>query len=400
MENRSLYINITLFLILLILSLTVLKDDPEQKDSPYYNATYESIKDYIFILAILLVFFYIIIYINAPLFIMKYSSYYYSLLGLFGTIYGYLAMSHSLLFTYISKIVLIFILIIALAIIFHIFSNFFKSFKGITSFIVYLIFYIPCIVLDFVKYILKEYQNTSNPVLYLFVIELLLIITYLYIPIFIRKLILTNGIPILNSYVYLNQANIYPLNDNMFKDNNNLQVFKLEDKNTIRQNYAISLWLFTNDYNNSMAGYNKETTIFNYNNYTNGGNPKITYVSKDTSDTADKLNTYRFYFTNNDKNTKKTYYDIKLPSQKWNNIVFNYSSNHVNLFINGELIRTYYFKTNMPFYNDNDVITTGSDNNGISGAICNIRYYKKNLSQRTIINIYKSLLNKDPPITS
>jgi|TARA_B110000090_G_C13315039_1_gene421198 hypothetical protein len=228
-------------------------------------------------------------------------------------------------------------------------------------------------------------------------IELVLVLSYLYLPGIINNLSLKDGIAIQKSYVYLNDENIYPMNEIMYKDNKELQIMNNQNE-TIRRNYAISMWLFVNDYSKNMAGYNKETIIFNY----GDGKPKITYKNKEANSIQhNRMDACRIYFTNNTANDSDQlpYYDLKLPSQKWNHIVFNYTSKHVDLFVNGKLERTYYFKNNIPDYIDSDAITTGSEN-GLSGSICNIRYYKKNLSQRDVINIYNPLMNKNPPVNN
>ena len=44
-----------------------------------------------------------------------------------------------------------------------------------------------------------------------------------------------------------------------------------------------------------------------------------------------------------------------MPYQKWNNIVFNYFSTHVDIFINGNLEKSISLnKENFPIYNNSD----------------------------------------------
>ena len=93
---------------------------------------------------------------------------------------------------------------------------------------------------------------------------------------------------------------------------------------------------------------------------------------------------------------ESNFYEIQIPNQKWNNFVFNYSSKYVDLFINGKLTRTFYFKENIPDYHVGDVVTTGSEN-GLSGAIANIRYYQKKLTSREITAFYNIFKKKNPP---
>ena len=79
----------------------------------------------------------------------------------------------------------------------------------------------------------------------------------------------------------------------------------------------------------------------------------------------------------------------------------------VDIFINGVLERSYTFKGNeTPIFDKNDTMTIGSgdigqnfQSNGLYGAMCNIVYYKKPLSQLSIIYNYNLLSIKNPPIT-
>lgn len=398
MENKDivLYGNIILFLILSLVSVNELKSVPNDND-PYRNQTKETIKTATLFLATLIVLFFTVGQISVPTKMESWKTYYFGGIALLALVYGYTVMSYNRVFNYLMQFVLVFIVIVGLAIVFQVFANYFKSFRGIGSFITYLLFYIPCLLLNFVKYLLNEFRMTTNPVLVLFVFELLLVLSYLYLPGIIQNISLKDGTAIQKSYVYLNGENVYPMNETMYKDNKELQIMNNQDE-TIRRNYAISMWIFVNDYSKNMAGYNKETVIFNY----GDGKPKITYKNKETNTIEhDKMDTCRIYFTNNTENDtdQLPYYDLKLPSQKWNHIVFNYTSKHVDLFVNGKLERTYYFKKNIPTYMDSDAIITGSEN-GISGSICNIRYYKKNLSQRDVVNIYNPLMNKNPPVNN
>ena len=195
---------------------------------------------------------------------------------------------------------------------------------------------------------------------------------YFYLPTLINQISITGGEPILERYVYLSSENIIPVQDIVTFENKQTNVADFGEK-SISTNYALSMWVYLNNYSTSMAAYNKESLIFDYGN----GKPKITYYNNE--DDITKMDTYRIYFSNklNSDNNNSNFYEIQIPNQKWNNFVFNYSSKYVDLFINGKLTRTFYFKENIPDYHVGDVVTTGSEN-GLSGAIANIRYYQKN----------------------
>ena len=165
------------------------------------------------------------------------------------------------------------------------------------------------------------------------------------------------------------------------------------------QSYALSMWTYVNVHGSNKLAYNTETPIFDY----GEGKPKITYYTGDNQQSTRDI--YRIYFTNNLKsnndtdttNDFKPYYEIKLSPQRWNNLVFNYSSTHADLFVNGHLERTFSFKNNnMPKLNTSDVITTGSQD-GLHGAISNIRYYPKTLSKHKITGMYNIFMKKSPP---
>jgi hypothetical protein len=108
---------------------------------------------------------------------------------------------------------------------------------------------------------------------------------------------------------------------------------------------------------------------------------------------------------------KHTFYPVTLPDQKWNQIVLNYSNSTVDLFINGNLERTFYLAgkdippdifngnpdTFLPQYNDLDSITVG-DTNGIDGGICNVVYYRQPLTTEQIIFTYNQMVNSNPPV--
>jgi hypothetical protein len=108
---------------------------------------------------------------------------------------------------------------------------------------------------------------------------------------------------------------------------------------------------------------------------------------------------YRFTFTSPSDTVPNPYYDLEIPSQKWNNFVFNYSDNSVDLFVNGVLERTFVFTDNIPMYRPTDIITIG-DNKNINGAICNITYNPIILTEYEIVNNYNILINKNPPINN
>lgn len=118
-------------------------------------------------------------------------------------------------------------------------------------------------------------------------------------------------------------------------------------------------------------------------------------------------------------------FKISLPLQKWHNFVINFvsydeaiptsQSNSItqptiirkyntDIFINGELERSYDFKTEGPVFNIEDIIYTGSGGitnsniQGLYGAICNVVYYKVPLTKLAVVYNYNLYSIKNPPM--
>jgi hypothetical protein len=180
------------------------------------------------------------------------------------------------------------------------------------------------------------------------------------------------------------------------QDNANFDSSKKElyDKtNRFYRNYSISFWLYINPQENAnFDSSKKETNILSYESNNGGGKPKITYSNDmNTQNATDQV---IIYYTDT---IDVSGIIVNLDKQKWNNIVFNYSGNNVDLFINGNLENSFMLNSNQPIYSNTDRFTIG-ETNGIYGSICNIEYYKYTLSKIEIINSYNLLLNKNPPL--
>jgi len=305
-----------------------------------------------------------------------------------GILYSYSSLDNTT-FSYISYAInalMALIVLFGLAIFFYIFGNYLKSFNNTQGFFIYFIFYIPCLIIDYFKYLLNEIRMTSFVIYLLFIVEVMLILLYIYSDDIIRLVVSKTS----NSIILLEKSAFLDLHSTI-GDSYQLRLISPVSKDPNNQiiynnNYAISMWLYLNNQPPNNYSYSKETEIFNYGN----GKPRITYIN----DTAVDKNKDRlvFYFTNNSTDS----YSLTLPGQKWNNIVFNYYTDKVNLFINGNLERTYVFNNNAPTFSPPDLITIGSEN-GLDGAICNVVYYSNQLNKTRIATLYNLLMMKNPP---
>ena len=162
--------------------------------------------------------------------------------------------------------------------------------------------------------------------------------------------------------------------------------------------YAISSWFFINaSAPNTNPSYNKYTSILNF-----GNKPNILYNAS--------TNTLRVTMQQKDlkKTTKNKLIDFdedgnriiyvkhNLLLQKWNNIIINYNGGVLDVFLNGELV-----KSNIgvvPYYTL-DSLTIGEEN-GIKGGMCNVVYFKRALTAMNIYFLYNMIKNKQLPVSN
>jgi hypothetical protein len=316
--------------------------------------------------------------------------YYFNKIISFGKKYG-------IFFNIILQIIIFSIILTGLAIVFTLFEKKLRSLTGLSGVIVNLIFLIPCLFTDFLKYLKEQLNITPSITFILLIIEFILIILYLFIPyLFNAKIMQGTGKPLLKESLFLNTktdiaktSDLDPIKPKEFGgsvDISEQSTDMFENKN-IRRNYTFSMWIYLNE----QPSFSNEKTIFNY----GSSCPRISYTNNNNNNnnnTNDSIMERINILVNTD-----TVYNFEIPRQKWNYIVFNYDNGSVDIFINGTLERTVFFYGNPPRYNDVDLVSVG-DESGVNGAICNIEYYSVPLTQLQITTKYNLLINKNPPL--
>jgi len=311
----------------------------------------------------------------------------------FNTILSF-ANRYGTFFNIILQIIIFSIILVGLAIVFTIFEKKIRSLTGFPGLIVNLIFLIPCLITDFIEYIKEQLNITPNITFVLFIIEIIFILLYVYIPYLFTVKILQGvvGKPLLIDSLFLNTkkdiaktSDLEPINRNEFGGSPNISEQSTDaiTNTDIRRNHAFSMWIYINQHSPVVQKRN----IFNY-----ASHPKISYISNDNDESTRNDIEYITISVNKDNA-----YKFEIPKQKWNHIVFNYNNGSADVFINGTLERTLYFNGVNPTYNSTDLVTVGDDN-GINGAICNVEYYSTPLTQFQISSKYNLLMNKNPPV--
>ena len=298
---------------------------------------------------------------------------------------------------YIAGILFVIFIILALAMTFLLFGNYLTSMDGMMGIVSNLIFYIPCLLIDFIEWIKNEFNNTTPTLGIILILEILIILSYFYLPSLIDKAVMTSGIEIIKQPNSLDKE-IELVGGDRFKMVNEVNPDGgLETKEVVaRFNYSISMWVNINNNAHNQSALVKSQNIFTYDD-----KPGVEFkINTDPSIDGES----HFIFTlSNEKGDleEKPNIKITLPLQRWHYFVFNYNYNTIDIFINGSLYHSHKFENRTkPTYDiSTDNIFIGDDD-GLKGSICNVTYNTTPLKENEIVNTYNLLNNLNPPINN
>lgn len=269
--------------------------------------------------------------------------------------------------------------------------------NGFFELIISLLFYIPCLFNDvftsIIQFFTGQYNATNMTSIIMLFVAILLVIMYLSIPYLFNSINLQGGKLLVNKPVYTNF--LYPLGT--YAELNGSEQFDYQ--------YAISFWVFIDSSPpNTNASYSRFTSLLNF-----GNKPNVLYNAEKNTliITMDRteVKEYTINEIQNNTNSNKLidldengnsilYKNTNFLLQKWNNIIINYNGGVLDIFLNGELV-----KSNIgvvPYYKL-DNLTIGEDK-GINGGICNVVYFKKPLTYNNIYYLYNMVKNRTPPV--
>jgi len=302
--------------------------------------------------------------------------------------------------SYILGLVSLLIFIVGLAIVYRIFVRTIINTRGWIGFFLKFLFLIPCLLIELLETIFKELKAAPKMVVVLFILEILIILVYIYMPRIAN--LSSDSIVLLNKPVFLSNSQVIGRAKQLFMDENDEQNPGKSLKN-LRLNYSISMWIYVNQHSNSYAAYSKETNIFRYG-YPNhkNGHPRLSYFN----DTSDTNKTDKFIVYINDSANDSVGIPLQIPTQSWNQLVISYNESSVDIFINGNLEKSVPQSAyTRPDYNPIDLIEVGEGDNtvtkgGLSGGICNVVYHKTPLTPYQVAGDYNVNRYKNPPVNS
>ena len=269
--------------------------------------------------------------------------------------------------------------------IFSLFSLFVTAFKDLINtpknYFIVLIVLILCYIIYFatIPYLQKKFEKQGGVLL-------------------IERPIYLNNETILGTYNSLNYNDTSQTSSQTGSQTSSQTSSQTKDSTSLQNinyNYAISFWIFLDAFGPSMnSSYAKYTSLLNY-----GGNPNIKYNAQENTliitmkknGNMMKRGTYNF---SQSQEEEVIYKRENVLLQKWTNIIINYNGGNLDIFIDGELVKS---QGEIVPYMNTDTLIVGT-NNGLNSGICNLVYFSKNLNSTQIYNLYNYAKNKDPPL--
>ena len=246
------------------------------------------------------------------------------------------------------------------------------------AFIIKLVFYLPCLFLNFIDYAKKQYKITTKTEWLLLISELIIIILYFLIPFLVKNISFHEGKQLVRDPIYTNNFTSLGTYENLSNKSK---------KDKFKYNYGLSFWLYINPQPpNTNASYTKYTSLFNY-----GNKPNILYNGKKNSLKV---------VCQNKKNDMETIYETNdIKYQKWIHFIVNYDSGTMDVFINNKLVSS---RSGLAPYMTLDKITAGQ-HDGVHGGIKDVLYFNRIIPPNNIMLLFDSQANKvqkqikDPP---
>ena len=299
------------------------------------------------------------------------------------------------------------------------------------------ILYIPCLVVNVFDYLTGQYYQTKQTEMMLLLLGLGLFASFFLIKFYLYPRVSTkyygqggkswvnDPIPTdkqtsVATYQQLNEN--APVNANIGDNDSDLQ----NSSEKYNYQYAMSFWFYLDSFPPS-ASNNKTSNLLCY-----GENPCVKYDSTTNtifitvkndgdsrialrkqrqqpnpnkkvtegftmSDIKNKIEEVKTMAVSNDLDSmgnRIIYKHSNVLLQKWNNIIINYKGGTLDVFYNGELVKS---AIEVVPYMKFDMLTVGS-NNGISGNVANLVYFDTPIDYLQVHTLYNSLKGSSPPI--
>ena len=271
---------------------------------------------------------------------------------------------------------------------------------GFFSLIINIILYIPCLLFDLAKFAFDQYKKTSWASLIVILITSIIATAYLTLPLLFDWINLQGGNQLQNEPITTDTSHEISTYDKMngiseddykyeydqMDESGNKVKVTLPTKPGFKYQYGLSFWVYLNaEPPNTNLSYAKDTSLLNY-----GNKPNIRYNSQTNTFSVVVVSEYQEM-----RQEIVVYESNTFPLQKWNNVVINYLGGTMDIFLNGELVKS---KISVVPYMSLDKLVVGEED-GIHGKVCNIVYFKQPLTTNKMYYLYNMVKDSSPPTT-
>lgn len=295
--------------------------------------------------------------------------------------------------------------VVGLAILYRVFARYISTMRGWSGLFMRLLFFVPCLISDFAEAVFAEMKLAPNIVVVLFVVEIFIILGYLYIPRLMGRLYSSDRVVLMTEPAFLDRSRVVAKSETFILASDGKTNPGREDgTDSVRLNYSIDFWVNINPMPaNHGSAYMGETTVLSYGmpqgstgGGSAGGKPIVKYLGGNLL----------VYLTNASANAQANVPDASIPvaGQKWNYVAITYNDMAADVFVNGDLAHSLKFsaQTAAPSYSATDVIQVGQGdgtarNKGLYGAICNVSYHRTPMTQPQIVAHYNAGRYQSPP---
>jgi hypothetical protein len=271
---------------------------------------------------------------------------------------------------------------------------------GFFTLIINILLYVPCLLFDFAKLMIDQYKKTSLASLIVILVTAIVATSYLTLPLLFDHINLQGGNQLQNEPINTDKSHevstydkMNGINENDYKyeydemdESGNKVKVTLPTKPGFKYQYGLSFWVYLNaEPPNTNISYARDTSLLNY-----GNKPNIRYNAN--------TNTFSVLVVSEYQQTREeivVYETNDFPLQRWNNVVINYLGGTMDIFLNGELVKS---EISVVPYMSLDKLVVGEED-GIHGKVCNIVYFKQPLTTSKMYYLYNMVKDSSPPTT-
>jgi hypothetical protein len=286
-------------------------------------------------------------------------------------------------FMFFFNIIFFAVLIVGVLLLFRTLKGIIYSIEGWLGVLGRIVFFIPCAISDFFFYLMGQFKKSPFVVYVLIAIEIALILLYKYVPELFKKIKQGAAQEIYKDPLLL-QTETKLTNYNKMIIENIIRLPKNDASVTVNRTdmkFSLSMWFYVVGMPSNKYPYNEEANIFKICDDTNF-HPKIVYDGS--------RNICKVYCSNVDVT------EFKITLQKWVHFVITYSSDIIDIFINGELVKSLPRTPESVVFKPTDNAIAGQKD-GLFGGICNIQYFARAITKQEITFNYNLNKGLDPP---